>query len=149
MSKDWSESRISYIKGLKAPTDQQRLLLLLWEKPEKSKEDDRKIATLIRAERAVERAQRARAEAAKLISKEAEAARKRRTRRLIELGGIVEIAGAGELDKGTLLGLISHGLSAANSADEDRMARWKKFGDAEIAKREAEKKKSPLKSGKV
>ncbi|MGC9237940.1 MAG: hypothetical protein ACP5GF_13800, partial [Thiomonas sp.] len=75
---DWLTGRLAYIRGLKSPSDQQRLLLLLAEKPDRSPSDDRKLAALVRAEKAADRAQKAKAAAARIVDAEKVAARKAR-----------------------------------------------------------------------
>ena len=66
------------------------------------------------------------------------AARKARTRNLIEAGGLVEIAGLLDLDKGTLLGaLLDAQKRMAN--DPERTAAWKRDGDAVLARRESQR----------
>jgi hypothetical protein len=69
------------------------------------------------------------------------AARKARTRSLIEAGGLCEIAGLLSVDKGTLLGAlldVKNALSVPENA-----ARWKSSGDAELAKRSPKKPTEP------
>ena len=61
MHDEWLTARIAYLRGLKSPSDQQRLLLLLADKPERSNDDNRKLSALVKAEKAAERAQKAKA----------------------------------------------------------------------------------------
>lgn len=144
MKRDWLDNRITYIRGLRKPSDQQRLLLILAEKPDRSPDDERKLAALVRAERAADRARSARAAAGRVVAAERDVARKARTRRLIELGGLVDLAGLADMDRGTLLGLMLAGSNAA--ADDEKAASWKKRGDAAIAAREADKANSKKRS---
>ena len=60
--------------------------------------------------------------------------RKARTRRLIEYGGLVAIAGLDEEDKGTVLGLL---LESARRLPVDAKARqrWKVLGEKELEAR--------------
>ena len=51
----WLAERLAYLRGLKAPSDQQRLLLMLADKPDRTADDGRKLAALVRAEKAAER----------------------------------------------------------------------------------------------
>lgn len=129
-STDWTQERIAYVRGLKSPTDHQRLLLTLADKSERTPDENRKLTALLKAERAADRAQRAKAAAAKLLNADREAERKARTRRLIELGGLVELAGLGERDKGALLGAL---LALAKTSDAERWAGWKQAGDGKLA----------------
>lgn len=56
----WLAERLAYLRGLKAPSDQQRLLLMLADKPDRTANDGRKLAALVRAEKAAERARKVR-----------------------------------------------------------------------------------------
>src|SRR5713101_5943880 len=60
--------------------------------------------------------------------------RKARTRRLIEYGGLVAIAGLDEEDKGTVLGLLLEGARRL-PVDAKARQRWKVLGDRELAAR--------------
>ena len=40
----WLAERLAYLRGLKAPSDQQRLLLMLADKPDRTADDGRKLA---------------------------------------------------------------------------------------------------------
>lgn len=62
--------------------------------------------------------------------------RKARTRRLIEYGGLVAIAGLDEEDKGTVLGLLLEGARRLK-VDTKTRQRWKQLGDKELAVRAA------------
>jgi hypothetical protein len=99
----------------------------------------------------IERAKNAKAKLEKLRReqdrKERIAARKARTHALIQAGGLVEIAGLMELDKGTLLGaLVAISKDASNPANEHVMNEWKTSGDAILAEREAARKRLTLTS---
>jgi len=65
-------------------------------------------------------------------------ARKKRTRDLIEIGGLAEIAGLRELDRGALLGAL---LFVAKIADKEpaRVRRWKTNGDDVLASRKKQR----------
>ncbi len=130
---DWTASRLAYLHGLKAPSEHQRLLLVLADKEDRTADEERKLAALWRAEKAADRAQRAKANAARIVNADREAERKARTHRLIELGGLIELADVGSWDKGILLGAL---LGLAQVNDPERKARWKASGDARLADRE-------------
>ncbi|HID1023461.1 TPA: conjugal transfer protein TraD [Klebsiella michiganensis] len=132
------EERISYIKGLKSPSDHQKMLILLWEKPEKTPEDDRKLSVLWKAERAVMKAQAAKADVARIMNAEKLAARKARDRELYQSAGLLILAGLVDtktgkpaIDKGELLGALLS-LAGAEVSPEKR-AEWKRSGDAKLA----------------
>lgn len=134
--RDWLGDRIKHIKGLKSPNDQQALLVALAEKDNRSDPEEKKLAALIRAERASVRATKARQEAANLIYAEqreaATAARKQRTNRLILQGLLFDLAGLETRSRGELLGLL---LSASTMTDQARWASWKERGDALLAEK--------------
>ncbi|PTQ77817.1 conjugative transfer protein TraD, partial [Nitrosospira multiformis] len=122
------------------PSDHQRLLLLLAEKPDRTPEDERKLAALVRAEKAAERAQKARVNAARIVNQEKIAVRKARDRELYNAAGLMILAGLVDsrtgmplLDRGELLGALME-LSRVSPEDE-RRAQWKCKGDALLAER--------------
>ena len=138
--REWLEDRVAYIRGLKSPNDHQRLLLLLNDKKDATDDDRRKLVALIRAEKAAEKAQRAKASVAKIVNAEKEAERKRRNHDLYESGGLLILAGLVDtktgkptLDRGELLGALL-GLAKV-PADDTRRDDWKRAGDAMVAER--------------
>lgn len=140
MQDDWLKERLAYLRGLKAPSDHQRLLLLLADKPDRTPEDERKLAALVRAEKAAERAQKARANAARIVNREKITVRKARDRELYNTAGLMILAGLVDsrtgmplLDRGELLGALME-LSRVSLEDE-RKAQWKRKGDALLAER--------------
>jgi len=67
--------------------------------------------------------------------------RKERTRQLIQVGGLLEIAGLLEIDKGVLLGsLMDLAATLNNNKNEYKKTEWKQVGDRILAEREAERK---------
>ncbi len=141
MHDSWLTDRLAYLSGLKSPNDQQRLLLLLTEKAEQSKDDIRKIAALARAEKAADRAQKARADVARIVNAEKVAERKARDHELYQVAGLLSLAGLVDkhsgkpmTDRGELLGALL-GLAKV-AADDSRRAEWKRAGDALLAERE-------------
>ena len=85
----WLDQRIEYIRGLSKPTQQQELLLLINNKSNKTPVDDRKLTALVKAERAEERAQNAKADVKRLLDEEKQKARKEETRQKVILGGLL------------------------------------------------------------
>jgi hypothetical protein len=134
---DWLPARMAYLRGLKSPSEMQRLFLLLADKPNRTPVEEKNLNAVIRAEKAAEFAARARQEAANLVNAEkkaqAEVERKARTKRLIELGALFDLAGIGGQDRGALLGAL---LGMAKIEDADRWGQWKRAGDALLAERE-------------
>jgi len=140
MQDKWLEDRVAYIRGLKSPNDHQRLLLLLNDKKDATDDDRRKLVALIRAEKAAEKAQRAKASVAKIVNAEKQAERKNRDHQLYQSAGLLILAGLVDtktgkptLDRGELLGALL-GLAKV-PADDARRSDWKRAGDALIAER--------------
>ena len=129
----WLAERLAYLRGLKAPSDQQRLLLMLADKPDRTADDGRKLAALVRAEKA-------RADAARIINAEKAAERKARDHELYESAGLMILAGLIDTktgkptrDRGELLGAL---VSLAEAqVDDAKRAAWKAKGDALMAER--------------
>lgn len=142
MQDDWLTTRTAYLKGLKSPNDQQRLLLVLAEKTDRTDTDNRKLAAVIRAEKAAERAMKARAGAARIINADKVKERNARTHEMCESAGLLGLAGLVDtktglptLDRGELLGAL---LSLAKvPADDHRRAEWKRAGDALLVRGKA------------
>ena len=139
--REWLEDRVAYIRGLKSPNDHQRLLLLLNDKKDATDDDRRKLVALIRAEKAAEKAQRAKASVAKIVNAEKQAERKNRDHQLYQSAGLLILAGLVDtktgkptLDRGELLGALL-GLAKVPS-DDARRSDWKRAGDALLAERE-------------
>ena len=75
--------------------------------------------------------------------KEKIADRKARNHALFMVGGLAEIAGLLESDKGALLGgLLAIAKSLKAGPDSTRFQEWKNTGDALLAEREAGRKKT-------
>ena len=100
----------------------------------------RKLAALVRAEKAAERAQKARADAARIINAEKAAERKARDHELYQSAGLLILAGLVDTttgkptrDRGELLGAL---VSLAEAqVDDAKRAAWKAKGDALMAER--------------
>ena len=134
MQDDWLKGRLAYLRGLKAPSDHQRLLLLLVDIPERSAEDERKLTALVRAEKAADRAQKARANAARIVNREKITERKARDRELYNAAGLMILAGLVDsrtgmpvLDRGELLGALLE--LAKVPPDDQRRSGWKRAGE--------------------
>lgn len=89
-------------------------------------------------EKAAELAKQKNALLAKVRAREAGEKRKAENRRKFELGGLVQLAGLTDADKGALLGGLL-GLAKAMQ-DPEKAAEWKRRGDALLAEREADRK---------
>lgn len=138
MIDEWMTERLAYLRGLKAPSDQQGLLILLAEKPDRSADDERKLAALVRAEKTAQRAQKARADAARIVNAEKETARKARDHEMYLAAGLLSLAGLVDKttgkptrDRGELLGALLE--LAQLPASDPRKTAWKRAGDALLA----------------
>ncbi|GGM30867.1 hypothetical protein GCM10009425_46870 [Pseudomonas asuensis] len=138
MRSEWLDSRIAYIEGLKSPTDSQRLLVMLARKNDRSTEEARKLALLVRAEKAEVRAQKAKADVARVMNAEKLKARKARDRELYNSAGLLILSGLVDtktgrpvMDRGELLGMLIQ--IHRGQFSESQRADFKKTGDALLA----------------
>lgn len=139
----WLNDRVTFLKALKTRTEQQELIVLLAENTKRSPLDNKKLAALVKAEKASIRANKAKQDAANLINAEkkalATAARKARTHELCESAGLMGLAGLVDtltgkptIDRGELLGALM-GLAKV-PAEDPRRTDWKRAGDTLLAK---------------
>lgn len=145
---EFIQERITYFKALKNRTEQQELFILLAEKPNKTALDEKKLAALVTAEKALIRATKARATVSKFINAEKkakqdaenaekEAERKARTHRLVQQGLLLDFAGLENYDKGLLMGAFHNlGRSLIDSVSAEKKADWKRVGDEILAKKD-------------
>ena len=135
---NWLTDRVAYLKGVKARTEQQELLVLLADNPARTAQDSKKLLALIKAEKAAVRASKARQEVAMLLNAEKRAVkeeqRRARNHRLILQGVLIDLAGLEHRSRGELLGLL---LAASTTEDAQRWASWKIRGDTLLAEKEA------------
>lgn len=123
--RDWLTERVTMLKGQKQTSEAQRLLIALFDKRQRTKEEQAQLDVLAKAERAKDRAKEAERDAAKLLNNRKEAERKARNHRLIQQGVLVDLAKLDGWDRGELLG----GLLALASTPADKRAGWKGNGD--------------------
>lgn len=139
----WLAAKINYIKTLKTPNAQQQLLLLLAEKPNLENSDKKKLTILVKAEKAIDRANKARTSAAAMIQSEkkaeVKALRAKRTHELCESAGLMSMAGLIDkitgkptIDIAELLGALL-GLAAV-PANDSRRNQWRQAGHALLEK---------------
>lgn len=102
---EWLQNRVTFLKGLKARSEPQQLLVLLAEKPDRSAADNHLLAALVRLEQANDRAAQARVAAAKLIQdgkrRSAREECKARAHRLIQQGVLFDLAGLAHRGRGS------------------------------------------------
>jgi len=140
MNDKWLIERIEHIRNKKSPSDQQRLLILLCEKEDKTPKEEQDFKALVRAEKAVTRLENAAEKVAssktrvsKILRAERSAKEKARTHELIQSAGLLIMAGlvdsaTGEplWDRAELLGAL---YSIANGhIDDNQKKEWKEKG---------------------
>lgn len=100
MNDKWLIERIEHIRNKKSPSDQQRLLVLLCEKEDKTPKEEQDFKALVRAEKAVARLEKAaekvassKTKVSKILKAERSAKEKARTHELIKSAGLLIQAG--------------------------------------------------------
>ncbi|PHM60509.1 hypothetical protein Xsto_03940 [Xenorhabdus stockiae] len=138
---EWLQARVSYIEGLKSPTEQQRWLVKLAGIENRTKDEERKLIVLKRAEKAAERAMKAKGAAARVINAERLVARKARNHEMFKVAGLVSLAGLVDkktgqltLDAGIFVGALARLVNA--SPDSEKLQDLKQLGDQLIAENE-------------
>lgn len=139
MLEQWTQERAQYIRGLKNPSDYQKIILLLLDKTERSEDESKKLNVLLKAEKAAERAQAARADAARVLNAEKIAERKARDHEMYQAAGLLAMAGLVDRktgkptrDRGELLGALL--ALAKSNIDEAKRSEWKRTGDEALSK---------------
>lgn len=137
MNNQWLSEKITYISALKNPSNAQQLLLELSKISERTPEQEKKFSTLIKAEKAIDRANKEKIAVRKLLNAEKEAERKARTRHLIQLGALFEIAQLDQRNPAELLGIL---LKTAEIAPEDpKWEIWSEIGQNCLNERTTQK----------
>ena len=131
----WEEKRVQYIKGLKKPSEAQQLLAILFKKTDKTEIESKKLAALVKAEKANERALNANATITKMMNGEKEEARRARTHRLVQQGILFDLVGLNTRSRGEMLGALIAAIASAK-ANPEHWASWKAKGDAMLAEKE-------------
>jgi len=140
MNEEWVIERIEHIRNKKSPSDQQRLLLLLCEKEDKTPKEEQDFKALVRAEKAVARLEKAaekvassKTKVSKILKAERSAKEKARTHELIKSAGLLIMAGlvdsaTGEplWDRDELLGALTSMAEA--QIDPIKRKSWKENG---------------------
>lgn len=83
---DYLDKLVNRFKGYKSPTDTQKLIMFLAEKPDRTEEDVKKLIVLVRAERAAEKLHTARQATRDLLNREKKEIRRVETRKKILWG---------------------------------------------------------------
>lgn len=144
MSDQWLNERVEALRALKTPNEHQQMLLTLHDKVPRSTEDERKLAALIKAERAAGRAQKARATASRILKEERLAKRRTRDHVTIVRGALVDWSVLEGRDMGELLGAL---LELVEHGTDTERERWKARGDALLERSAAWR--APTRTGHV
>lgn len=145
MNEEWVIERIEHIRNKKLPSDQQRLLVLLAEKDDKTPKEEQDFKALVRAEKAVARLEKAaekvansKTKVSRILKAERSAKEKARTHELIKSAGLLIMAGlvdsaTGEplWDRGELLGALTSMAEA--QIDNEKRNFWREKGNRIIA----------------
>lgn len=128
MNDKWLIERIEHIRNKKSPSDQQRLLVLLAEKEDKTPKEEQDFKALVRAEKAVSRLEKAaekvassKTKVSKILKAERSAKEKARTHELIKSAGLLIMAGLVDSATGKPLWDREELLGALNSLAEDQI----------------------------
>ncbi|QAU35144.1 conjugal transfer protein TraD [Janthinobacterium sp. 17J80-10] len=143
-SENYLHTQMALIKSLQNPSDQQLKLVDLGARylqgHRLTTAELRAMEALILCEKSRCRAEAAAAKAAHALKNEKVQAHRIRTRRLIELGGLVELAQLGDWDKGLLIGAFTHmKLQCARDGWEKIAAMLKADGDQILESRSVAK----------
>ena len=131
----WEEKRVQYIDGLSKPSEAQQLLAILFKKTDRTEAENKKLAALVKAEKANERALNANATITKMMNGEKEEARRARTHRLVQQGILFDLVGLNTRSRGEMLGALIAAIASAK-ANPEHWANWKAKGDAMLAEKE-------------
>jgi hypothetical protein len=131
MTNKWEGNYIALIKKLATKNDQQNLTILLFEKQDKTAQEEKELNILLKAERTKEIAKTAALNAVKLLTSKKDEERKARNHRLIQQGALIDLANLQGWDKGLLLG----GLLALSKVADENKKNWKQQGNELLAKK--------------
>jgi hypothetical protein len=134
MNDHWLNERIKAMRALKTLNEHQQMLLTLFDKTPRDSEDERKLAALIKAEKANERAMKARATASRILKEERLAQRRARDQMKIVRGALIDWSTLEGRDTGELLGAL---LELVERGTDTERKRWKARGDALLDKSSA------------
>ncbi len=131
----WEEKRVQYIDGLKKPSEAQQLLSILFKTANRTDAESKKLAALVKAEKANDRALTANAAITKMMNGTKEDERRARNHRLIQQGILFDLVGLDTRSRGEMLGALIAAVASAKSNPE-YWASWKAKGDALLAEKE-------------
>lgn len=118
---DYLDELVKRFKGFKSPNDTQQLIIILGEKDNRSEDDNRKLAVLMKAERKADQLAKARADARRMVDADKAKARKAEVRRkLIWMGAFEKMASEDDDIKIDLIRLMIHAFESGYISDRDK-----------------------------
>lgn len=120
---DYLDDLVKRFKGFKSPNDTQQLIIILGEKDNRSEDDNRKLAVLMKAERKADQLAKARADARRLIDADKAKARKAEVRRkLIWMSALEKMADTDQEANHRLRMLMQDAFNEGFVSDRDKDA---------------------------
>ncbi len=118
---DYLDDLVKRFKGFKSPNDTQQLIIILGEKDNRSEDDNRKLAVLMKAERKADQLAKARADARRLIDADKAKARKAEVRRkLIWMSALEKMADTDQEANHRLRMLMQDAFNEGFVSDRDK-----------------------------
>lgn len=118
---DYLDDLVKRFKGFKSPNDTQQLIIILGEKDNRSEDDNRKLAVLMKAERKADQLAKARADARRLIDADKAKARKAEVRRkLIWMSALEKMADTDQEANHHLRMLMQEAFTGGFVSDRDK-----------------------------
>ena len=118
---DYLDDLVKRFKGFKSPNDTQQLIIILGEKDNRSEDDNRKLAVLMKAERKADQLAKARADARRLIDADKAKARKAEVRRkLIWMSALEKMADTDQEANHHLRMLMQEAFTEGFVSDRDK-----------------------------
>lgn len=118
---DYLDDLVKRFKGFKSPNDTQQLIIILGEKDNRSEDDNRKLAVLMKAERKADQLAKARADARRMIDADKAKARKAEVRRkMIWMGALEKMADTDQEANHRLRMLMQDAFNEGFVSDRDK-----------------------------
>lgn len=118
---DYLDDLVKRFKGFKSTNDTQQLIIILGEKDNRSEDDNRKLAVLMKAERKADQLAKARADARRLIDADKAKARKAEVRRkLIWMSALEKMADTDQEANHRLRMLMQDAFNEGFVSDRDK-----------------------------
>lgn len=109
---------VARFKGFKSPNDTQKLIIALGDKLERSDDDNKKLAVLLKAEKAADKLLKARAATNRIMNAEKTEARKLETRKKVIWGAALKTASKNHPEIAQLMSrLVNEGYVSASDLD--------------------------------